>query len=184
MRMETFIRRALGLKAHRVIKIEEDETAPTLVVHLDRLRFRPLRCGECGHETPQVAPTRRPARRWRDLALREHLVELVYPPCRVWCARCGLRVERVPWADKWQRVTHALARAVADLARQLDWSALAHHFRLNWKTIAAVVEGAVLWGLQHRRGDPLHVIGIAEVSRRKDQQYLTIVYDLGRGRVV
>jgi transposase len=47
-----------------------------------------------------------------------------------------------------------------------------------------VVEGAVLWGLQHRRWAPLHVIGIDEVSRRKGQRYLTIVYDLGRGRVV
>jgi transposase len=61
---------------------------------------------------------------------------------------------------------------------------VAHHFRVNWKTIAAVVEGAVLWGLQHRRRDPLHVIGLDEVSRRKGQHYLTIVYDLGRGRVV
>ena len=38
--------------------------------------------------------------------------------------------------------------------------------------------------MQHRRWEPLHVIGIDEVSRRKGHQYLTIVYDLGRGRVV
>ena len=184
MRMETFIRKALRLKAHTVVKVEEDEAAGELVVHLERLGQRRLRCGVCGLEAPRVAPTRRPLRRWRDLAMREHVVELQYAPCRVWCRRCGLRVERVPWADPWQRVTHALARAVAVLARELDWSAVAHHFRLNSKTIAAVVEGAVLWGLQHRRWDPLHIIGIDEVSRRKGQQYLTIVYDLGRGRVV
>ena len=47
--------------------------------------------------------------------MREHHVSLVYAPYRVWCRRCGLRVERVPWADQWQRVTHALARAVAAL---------------------------------------------------------------------
>jgi transposase len=93
-------------------------------------------------------------------------------------------VERVPWADKWQRVTHALARAVAALARELTWDAVAHHFRVKWKTAAAVVEGAVLWGLAHRRWEPLHVIGIDEVSRRQGQRYLTIVYDLARARVV
>jgi transposase len=184
MRMETFIRKALGLKAHRVVLVEEDETGKQLVIHVDRREHRRLQCGECGCAVGQVAPTRRPLRRWRDLALREHIVELVYAPCRVRCPRCGLRVERVPWADKWQRVTHALARAVAALARELTWSAVAHHFRLNWKTIAAVVEGVVLWGLQHRRWDPLHVIGIDEVSRRKGQRYVTIVYDLSRGRVV
>ena len=184
MRMETFIRRALRLKAHTVVKVEEDETAGELVVHLDRVGHRRLRCGECGREARRVAPTRRPVRRWRDLAMREHLVELVYAPYRVWCRRCGLRVEQLPWAAKWQRVTHALARAVAALARELDWAAVAAHFRLGWKTVAAVVEGAVLWGLDHRRWYPLHLIGIDEVSRRKGQQYLTIVYDLAHGRVV
>jgi transposase len=184
MRMETFIRKALRLKAHRVERFEEDMEGVALVIHLARVGHRRLRCGGCGREARQVRATRRPARRWRDLALREHQVELVYAPARVQCAQCGLRVERVPWADKWQRVTHALARAVATLARELPWSAVSHHFRVNWKTIAAVVEGAVLWGLQHRRRDPLHVIGLDEVSRRKGQHYLTIVYDLGRGRVV
>ena len=48
----------------------------------------------------------------------------------------------------------------------------------------SVVEGAVLWGLAHRRWRPLHVIGIDEVSRRKGQRYLTLVYDLPRGHVV
>jgi transposase len=184
MRMETFIRKGLRLKAHRVVEVQEDEAAQELVIRLDRHEHRRLRCGECGRLARGIAPGRRPARRWRDLALREHVVVLVYAPCRVRCPHCGLRVERVPWADKWQRVTHALARAVAALARELTWSAVADHFRLNWKTIAAVVEGVVLWGLQHRRWQPLHVIGNDEVSRRKGHQYLTIVYDLSRGRVV
>lgn len=182
--METFIRKALRLKAHRVDRVEEDAEAGRLVVHLERVGHRRLHCGVCGRAAPQSAATRRPARRWRDLAMREHTVELVYAPYRVRCARCGLRVERVPWADQWQRVTHVLARAVAALAREVTWSAVAAHFQLGWKTVAACVEGAVLWGLAHRRWEPLHAIGIDEVSRRKGQQYLTIVYDLARGRVV
>jgi transposase len=184
MRMETFIRKTLRLKAHRVVKIEEDEAAGELTVYLDRIGERRLCCGVCGRWAPRVAGTRRPPRRWRDLAMREHLVELVYAPHRVWCVRCGLRVERVPWGDPWRRVTHALARAVAALARELNWAAVAAHFRLNWKTVEAVVEGAVLWGLAHRPWEPVPVLGIDEVSRRKGHQYLTVVYDLTRGRVL
>lgn len=183
MRMETFIRKALRLKAHHVVKVEEP-TPGELVVWLERGGRRWLRCGACGEPTARVAATRRPVRRWHDLAMREHHVSLMYAPYRVWCRRCGLRVERVPWADPWQRVTHALARAVAVLARELHWAAVAAHYRLNWKTVAQVVEATVLWGLAHRRWEPLHVIGIDEVSRRKGQQYLTMVYDLERGRVV
>jgi Helix-turn-helix domain of transposase family ISL3 len=161
----------------------QDLDYPTRFIRLDCGNVAGCTAGNAGRAAIGLAPTRQPERRWRDLAQREHLVELVYAPCRVRCPRCRPRVERVPWADKWQRVTHALARAVAALPRELTWSAVAHHFRLNWKTIA-VVEGVVLWGLQHRRWEPPHVIGIDEVSRRKGQHCLTIVYDLSRGRVV
>src|SRR5258708_10445877 len=131
MRIATFIRKALGLKARRVVRVEEDEAAKTLIVHLDRREHRRLRCGECGRTAWRVAPARRPARRWRDLAMREHILELVYAPCRVWCAPCGLRVERIPWADKWQRVTHALARGVAGPARAPPRRAPAPHLPLH-----------------------------------------------------
>jgi hypothetical protein len=91
-----------------------------------------------------------------------------------------LRVARVPWADACQRSRTPSPSSLCELAG----SAVAHHFRLNWGTIATVVEGAVLRSLQHRRWEPLHLIGIDEVSRRKGQKYVTIVYDLSRGRVV
>ena len=35
-------------------------------------------------------------------------------------------------------------------------------------------------GLRNRKRPPVHVIGIDEVSRRKGQVYLTVVYDLER----
>jgi hypothetical protein len=36
----------------------------------------------------------------------------------------------------------------------------------------------VRYGLRHRKRAPVHMIGIDEVSRRKGQVYLTVVYDL------
>lgn len=184
MRMTTFIRKSLQLKAHRVVRVEAREAEGELLVYIDRVAHRRLRCGVCGLRAWRVAPTRRPERRWRDLAMRTHTVWLVYAPYRVWCGQCGLRVERIPWADPWQRVTQELAREVATLARELSWLQVAVHVGLNWKTVGAIVEGVVLWGLAHRRWTPLHTIGFDEVSRRKGHQYLTMVYDLERGRVV
>lgn len=60
---------------------------------------------------------------------------------------------------------------------------MAAPFRLHWKSVAVVVEGAVLGGLAPRPWKALHRVGIDEVSRRKGQQDLTLVYDLERGRV-
>jgi hypothetical protein len=83
--------------------------------------------------------------------------------------------EAVPWAGAWARVPPALARAGAELARQLSWQETARHFRLDWKGVASIVQRVVAYGLERRRRRPLHVLGIDEVSRRKGHHYLTIV---------
>ena len=46
--------------------------------------------------------------------------------------------------------------------------------------MATIVKRAVQYGLKHRVRPPVHVIGMDEVSRRKGQVYLTVVYDLER----
>src|SRR5450631_444582 len=105
---------------------------------------------------------------------------LHYHPRRVSCPRCGVRVEDFPWADSWARVTKVLAHAVACLAREVSWQGTARQYGLNWKSVATIVKRAVQYGLKHRSRPPVHVIGIDEVSRRKGQVYLTVVYDLER----
>jgi transposase len=181
MRMETFIRKQLGMKAHWVTKVEE--TAEGIVARVDRLGQRRLRCGECGRPAPQVL-RRDPARRWRHLPLGSRPCELVYRPHRVGCVHCGVRVEQVPWAPRWSRVTGPLSRAIAQLARQLSWQEVAQHFQVDWKTVATTVRRVVAWGLEARSLDDLRVIGIDEVSRKKGHSYLTLVYDLRQGRLV
>jgi transposase len=86
-------------------------------------------------------------------------------------------VEDFPWAQPWARVTTALANAVAELARELSWQGTAREYGLNWKSIATIVKRAVVYGLKYRARPPVHAIGIDEVSRRKGQVYLTVVYD-------
>src|SRR5216684_3524778 len=112
--------------------------------------------------------------------MRQSRLILRYGPRRVECPRCGVRVEEVPWAEPWARVTRALSNAVARLARELSWQGTARQYGLNWKTVAGIVKRAVRYGLRNRKRPPVHVIGMDEVSRRKGQVYLTVVYDLER----
>jgi hypothetical protein len=76
MRLETFIRKSLGMKAHTVVQVEEVADGGMLAF-VDRLPGRRLACGECGHPAGKVATTRRPARRRQDLALRDQPLWLV-----------------------------------------------------------------------------------------------------------
>ena len=175
--IETFIRKQLRLKAHTVTKVEE--TDECMRVYIDRLGKRLLRCGVCRQRCQEVHDIRK-ERVWRDLSMRKLPLKLLYRPRRVECPRCGVRVEDFPWAEPWARVTTALSNAVAVLARELSWKGTAREYGLNWKSVATIVKRAVDYGLKHRARPPVHVIGIDEVSRRKGQVYLTVVYDLER----
>jgi len=175
--IETFIRKQLRLKAHTVTRVEE--TDECMLVWIDRLGRRLLRCGVCRQRCLEVHDIRK-EREWRDLSMRKLVLKLRYCPRRVECPRCGVRVEDFPWAEPWARVTAALSNAVAVLARELSWQGTARHYGLNWKSVATIVKRAVQYGLRHRKRPPVHVIGIDEVSRRKGQVYLTVVYDLER----
>jgi transposase len=167
----------LRLKAHAVTKVEE--TDECMRVYIDRLGKRLLRCGVCRQRCQEVHDIRK-ERVWRDLSMRKLPLKLLYRPRRVECPRCGVRVEDFPWAEPWARVTTALSNAVAVLARELSWKGTAREYGLNWKSVATIVKRAVDYGLKHRARPPVHVIGIDEVSRRKGQVYLTVVYDLER----
>jgi uncharacterized Fe-S radical SAM superfamily protein PflX len=52
MLVETFIRKQLRLKAHKVTKVEETEQC--MIIHIDRLGKRLLRCGLCRQRCRKV----------------------------------------------------------------------------------------------------------------------------------
>src|SRR3954464_14537920 len=112
--------------------------------------------------------------------MRKMPLKLRYRPRRVECPRCGLRVEEFPWAEPWARVTTSLSNAVARLARELSWQGHGAPVWAELEERGDNVKRAVQYGLKHRVRPPVHVIGIDEVSRRKGQVYLTVVYDLER----
>ena len=90
MLIETFMRKQLGLKAHAVTKVEETERY--LIVHIDRLGGRMLRCGVCRRRCRKVHSVRK-AREWRDLSMRKLPLKLRYRPVESNArgAACGWR---------------------------------------------------------------------------------------------
>src|SRR5688572_21957211 len=102
MRLETCNSNGLGLKAHRVPTVEEEDSQ--LVAEIEWVETRPLTCGNCSRRTRKIH-SRQKKREWRDLRVRDQVLVLRYSPRRVRCPACGPRVEHIPWAHKWQRVT-------------------------------------------------------------------------------
>lgn len=181
MRIETILRKQLRLKDHRVSEVVEEGTV--LVAVVEHIPGRAYRCSGYGGRTFRVH-SKQKEREWKALPLGEQGLVLRYAPVRVRCGRCEARVERIPWAERWQRLTRGLFGKLAWLTRELSISACAKFLGLDWKTVASAITAAVKWGREKRGRIAPTVIGIDEVSRRKGHKYLTLVYDLEQRRLL
>jgi transposase len=178
MRVRTVLNRLVDFKGFVLVKehfVEREEGLTLEVVVRPRANSRAL-CSCCGAPAPLY--DRLEERRFRFPALWCIPVFLAYCMRRVDCARCGVKVEAVPWAQGKSPVTKMLALQLSDWARLLSWQEVCERFHVNWRQVYESVKQVVDWGLEHRDLDGVEAIGIDEVQFGKGQQYLTVVYQL------
>lgn len=108
-------------------------------------------------------------------------VFFLYSMRRVDCAKCGVTVEAVPWAEGKSHITKAYAWFLAAWAKRLSWLETARAFKTSWETVYRSVEKAVEWGLAHRDLSGITAIGIDEVFWKKGYKFLTVVYQIDSG---
>ena len=100
-------------------------------------------------------------------------------PCAASTARAAASRSRdVPWASGKHRLTDACAWFLAGWAKRLSWQEVADAFPTSWDTVYRAVRTAVDWGLAHRDLANIEAIGVDELSRRRGQRYLTLVYQI------
>lgn len=136
------------------------------------------KCSQCGRVAPGYDTL--PPRCFAFVPLWHIPVVFLYAMRRVACARCGVKVESVPWATGKHRVTDAYAWFLAGWAKRLSWQEVATVFHSSWDTVSRSVRMAVEWGLAHRDLGGIEAIGIDELARRRGHRYLTLVYQLDR----
>ena len=111
-------------------------------------------------------------------------VMLHYNLRRVNCRHCGIRAELVPWAEPGSRFTRDFEDQVAYLAQRCDQSTVAKMLRMSWSTVGEVVERVVSRVRTEDLLDDLTFIGIDELSYRRHHEYVTVVVDHVKQRVV
>ncbi len=144
----------------------------------ERVNGQPV-CSGCGQRGPGY--DRLPPRRYEYVPLWAISVFLLYAPRRVDCPRCGVKVERVPWAQGKSRIATTYQWFLAAWAKQLSWQQVAIVFRTSWQTVYRSVEHAVNWGLEHRSLDGIEAIGVDEIQWQRGHRYLTLVYQIDHG---
>lgn len=109
-------------------------------------------------------------------------VDFEYTMRRVDCKHCGVKVERVPWADGKQRMTNDFRHFLSTWARRLTWSEVAICFRTSWNTVYRSVCATVEFGLKNRDLSGIKAIGVDEIHVRKGHNYMTLVYQIDEGK--
>jgi transposase len=144
-----------------------------------RANSKPL-CSECMKPAPGY--DRLGWRRFHFIPLWSIAVLLLYRPRRVQCPVHGVIVEHIPWSNGKSPMTIALMNFLAAWAKRLSWWETGRAFGFSWDMVRMSVEWVVHWGLEHRDLSDIDAIGIDEVAYRKRHKYMTVVYDLSKGR--
>src|SRR6266849_2538459 len=163
-----------------MIEGEDVEAQSRLRVHLER-RGRRYPCSGCGRRTTRVRSTKE--RTWDDLPWAAHPVTLVYQQRRVSCRRCGIRSERIEFADAKARVTRRLRQQIGVDCQSLPTSHAAVRHGVSWGK-ARRAEKAFLadWDCTRVKRQPRH-IGLDEIQRGKGQRFWTVLSDVVHGEV-
>jgi len=172
----------LGLPGFRVESIVGNDAATSrLSVRIERLGRR-YPCGGCGRRTGRVRSTKE--RTWDDLPWAAHPVTLVYRQRRVDCRRCGIRIERVEFADAKARVTRRLRQQIGVDCQSMPTSHAAVRHGVSWGK-ARRAEKAFLGDWDRRRitRQPRH-IGLDEIHRGKGQRFWSVLSDVVHGEVM
>ena len=177
MLMESIIKKTLGLKSYRIERVffQGEELVARIVA---RKGSRPV-CSGCGKKRPGYDTLGE--RFWRHVPCWGIRVGLVYGPRRVRCPECGIKVEAIPWSRGKSPLSVPLIIVLAAFAKRLPWEDVGRLFGLHWNTVKAAVRHVVDYGLEHRDVSGILYIGIDELSRRRGQTYVTMVYDLLSG---
>jgi len=142
-------------------------------------RNRP-RCSGWGLRGPGY--DRLPQRRFEFIPLWGILVFFVYAMRRVDGPRCGIVVERVPWAEGKSPICTTYGWFLAGWAKRMSWSRVADAFHTSWHCVAVAVEQAVTWGRAHMDLSGITAIGVDELAWARGHHYVTVVYQINQGR--
>jgi transposase len=178
MQLKTILNRVQKFKsfAYGAARWAEGAPSPTLEVDVQPRANGQATCSGCGRPGPGY--DRLPPRRFEFVPLWGMKVFLIYAPRRMDCPRCGVKVERMPWAMGKHPLTQAYAWFLATWAKRLSWQEVAETFHMSWDAVFGAVEMAVEWGRAHRDVSGIQSLGIDELAWGRGHRYLTVVYQI------
>ena len=181
MRVTTAFKHLLALPGVTVRQVDFGSRQVTVTV---ALRSGRLRCPACAYTTTARYDTRPVASSWRHLDLGIWRLEVRAGLLRLQCPTHGVRTEAVPFARAGSDFTRDFEDLVGWLATAMDKTAIVRLVRIDWDSVGRIIARVMDDKLDPKRLDNLFVVGVDEVAWKKGQQYITLVSDHQRGKMV
>lgn len=151
-------------------------------IKLSRLQDIGFRCSGCGQRTfwswdsAQV--------RLRDLPIFEKKAYLCLYKHRVNCLSCGVKVEKLDFADYYSRCTIRFEELVARLCSLTSIKQVAELLRLDWKTVKDIDKKYLQQKFAIPDYENLKLLAIDEISSRKGYNFFTVVMNMEKTKVI
>lgn len=145
------------------MEVEVQGERKAVVLYLERSEPGYI-CGRCGQRVEGEVTSYR-ERKVQHLMLFEYLTYLRVYQYRVLCPNCGgWRVERLPFATRYVRMTEALASLVYELCKVMTIQAVGLFQGLHWGTVKGI-DKKVLQKVQKERPlEGITVLGVDEIK--------------------
>ena len=155
------------------VKIKQLDHRNAVIIRLERINKTESCCSGCGQIVAKVTAYRR--RQVQHLTLWEHLTFLEFMEYRVICPDCGLKVETLPWIERYARVTKPLACQVAELCKVMSNKAVSAFERLDWDTVKEIDKRAIHRAQAARPLDGITILGVDEIAVGRGHNYWHMV---------
>jgi transposase len=165
----------------QITSVDLDSKAEEVRVLIEAVQGTRFPCPQCQSVCPGY-DTRR--RSWRHLDTCQFKTVLIADVPRVECGEHGVLQIEVPWAALDSGFTVLMECLIIDWLLEASISAVARRMHLTWDEIDGVKQRAVRRGLARRKLEVIRHVGVDETSYQKRHEYVTVVSDLERGRVL
>jgi transposase len=175
--VKSLLRKTHPIKGFVYESIEMSSATPNLLlVTVSERQGSRGECSGCGKKRPGY--DRLDMRSWNFVPIWGMAVLFLYALRRVDCPRCGVTVERVPWATGKYQVCDVFRLYLAQWARLLSWAEVARVFRVAWADVHGAVEWVVQYGLENRDLSGVTALGVDEIHVGKKEKFWTLVYQI------
>jgi len=184
MDLKAHYKQLLGLDANwRVADVDLALESQRVEIVVEWSGGKEVSCPQCGELCALYDLCRE--RRWRHLNTMqfETVIRCRVPRCR--CLEHGVQTVAVPWADKYCRFTLMFEDfAIMVLQACSNVEAARKLLGLSWQQADEIRTRAVQRGMERRGEETIERVGLDEKSFGKHHDYISVMTDLDKGRVL